>query len=93
MSIEDFRNDEIDTSIIVTENGFEFICVWSKLDEAYLQSILSIVRTIFVCLVLSIASFFFTNDANVLVLSPLERMLEKVKLIAKNPLAAGSDEV
>ena len=45
------------------------------------------------CLVLSIASFFFTNDANVLVLSPLERMLEKVKLIAKNPLAASSDEV
>ena len=39
---------------------------------------------------LSIASFFFTNDANVLVLSPLERMLEKVKLIAKNPLAASA---
>jgi hypothetical protein len=43
--------------------------------------------------VLSIASIFFTNDANVLVLGPIERMLEKVKLIAKNPLAAASDEV
>ena len=93
IDIGDLRTDEIDTSIIEAENGFEFISVWSKLDEAYLQSGLSISRTIFVCLVLSIASFFFTNDANVLVLSPLERMLEKVKLIAKNPLAAGSDEV
>jgi hypothetical protein len=27
------------------------------------------------------------------VLTPIERMLEKVKLIAKNPLAAASDEV
>ena len=58
-----------------------------------MQSILSICRTLFVCIVLSIASIFFTNDANILVLGPIERMLEKVKLIARNPLAAASDEV
>ena len=58
-----------------------------------LNSILSICRTVFVCIVLSIASIMFTSDANRLVLSPIERMLEKVKLIAKNPLAAASDEV
>lgn len=58
-----------------------------------MQSGLSIARTIFVCVVLTIASIFFTSDANVLVLGPIERMLEKVKLIAKNPLAAASDEV
>ena len=28
-----------------------------------------------------------------MVLDPLERMIEKVKLIAKNPLLAASDEV
>lgn len=28
-----------------------------------------------------------------LVLDPLERMIEKVKLIAKNPLAAATEEV
>ena len=50
-------------------------------------------RTLFVCVVLSIASIFFTSDANTLVLGPIERMLEKVKLIARNPLAAASDEV
>jgi hypothetical protein len=58
-----------------------------------IQSILSISRTIFVCVVLSVASIMFTSDANRLVLSPIERMLEKVKLIAKDPLAAASDEV
>ena len=35
----------------------------------------------------------FINDANTLVLNPIERMLEKVRLIQKNPLAAASDEV
>lgn len=57
------------------------------------DSFLSICRTIFVCVVLSVASIMFTSDANTLVLQPIERMLEKVKLIAKNPLAAASDEV
>lgn len=58
-----------------------------------MDAILSISRTIFICVILSIASIMFTSDANKLVLSPIERMLEKVKLIARNPLAAASDEV
>jgi hypothetical protein len=58
-----------------------------------MTAILSIARTVFICVILSIASIMFTSDANKLVLTPIERMLEKVKLIAKNPLAAASDEV
>jgi len=50
-------------------------------------------RTTFICIVLSIAAATFTNDARVMVLDPLERMIEKIKLIAKNPLAAASDEI
>ena len=45
------------------------------------------------CIVLSVAAMFFNSDANRLVLNPIERMLEKVRLIAKNPLSAASDEV
>ena len=45
------------------------------------------------CFVLAIASIVLTNDANRLVLAPIERMLEKVKLIAKDPLAAASEQV
>ena len=74
-------------------NGFEFYAIWATKKEQNVISGLSIARTVFVCVVLTIASIFFTSDANVLVLGPIERMLEKVKLIAKNPLAAASDEV
>jgi class 3 adenylate cyclase len=43
--------------------------------------------------VLGVASIQFTKDATKLVLDPLERMIEKVKLIAKNPLAAATEEI
>jgi len=42
----------------------------------------------FICLVLCVASLQFSKDANVLVLRPVERMIEKVNLIRDNPLAA-----
>jgi len=42
---------------------------------------------------LGIGSIMFTNDANRLVLNPIDRMVEKVKFIAKNPLGAASGEV
>ncbi len=58
-----------------------------------LDGIISLSRTIFVCIVLAIGSIYFSQDANNLVLSPIERMLEKVKFIAKNPLAAANDDI
>jgi hypothetical protein len=67
--------------------------IFSTKQDTWLTSMLSIVRTIFVCVVLTIASIVLTNDANTLVLNPIERMLEVVKVIANNPLAAASDEV
>jgi hypothetical protein len=50
-------------------------------------------RTVFVTAMLGLASFFFVRDANLLVLNPIERMLKKVKYIAKNPLAATKDNI
>jgi len=44
-------------------------------------------------LVLSVAAVFFTKIAQDLVLNPLERMIEKVKMIAKNPQIAASEEI
>ena len=35
----------------------------------------------------------FTKDAQELVLDPLERMIEKVKIISQNPMSASTDEV
>jgi len=45
-------------------------------------------KTVFVCIVLAVSSILFSNDANRLVLGPIESMITKVKKIAENPLAA-----
>lgn len=42
---------------------------------------------------LAIAAHYFTKDASDLVLEPLERMIEKVTMIAKNPLSAATDKI
>eukprot|EP00434_Breviolum_minutum_P038960 symbB.v1.2.034573.t1/scaffold4486.1/size39079/2 len=54
-----------------------------KTEAAY-----SIGTTAFVCVILCIASIFFTSSANVLVLAPVEKMMRKVELIRANPLKA-----
>ena len=53
---------------------------------------IGLVRTVFVCFVLTAGALFFSKDANDLVLQPIESMLEKVKRIAKNPLEAAQIE-
>ena len=76
------RNEEFSVSFVTSEKtGFDFIVYYSTQKSAILNAILSIFRTLFVCIVLSAASFYFINDANKLVLNPIERMLEKVRLI------------
>lgn len=52
------------------------------------KAVLSICKTIFVCIVLTLGALLFSKDANDLALRPIERMIEKVKQIAKNPIAA-----
>ena len=44
------------------------------------------------CIVLTVAAIHFSNAPTKLVLSPLERMLEIVKKIAKDPSSAASQE-
>jgi hypothetical protein len=89
---EDLRNDDISASTCTSKNGAFLSAVYLTTHGNFLNALLSISRTVFVCVVLAVASILFTSDANTLVLGPIERMLEKVKLIAKNPLAAASEE-
>lgn len=51
------------------------------------NSLLSMLRTIFICAVLAAGVFVFNRDASRLVLEPIERMLKKVKDVSENPLA------
>lgn len=50
------------------------------------ESRFSIITTVFVCLVLCVASLFFSNDADKLVLNPVEIMISRVERIRDNPL-------
>jgi hypothetical protein len=71
----------------------KFTVIYSIKVYQMIEGIIGLCRTTFICIVLAIGSIFFSSDANHLVLNPIERMLEKVKFIAKNPLAAATDEV
>jgi len=44
--------------------------------------------TLFICCVLCVASLYFSNDANSLVLRPVENMIKRVESISNDPLVA-----
>jgi len=77
----------------MTKHGIEFIVMYSTRSYSRTEALINICRTTFICIILSVAAITFTKDAQTMVLDPLERMIEKVKLIAQNPLAAASDEI
>ncbi|CAE7821193.1 yihS [Symbiodinium sp. CCMP2592] len=52
------------------------------------EAAFSIATTVFICVILCIASIMFTSTANALVLAPVEKMMRKVEAIRSNPLAA-----
>ena len=84
-----FRYKEISTQY--SEDGT--VCVvYSLLEETKLEGILNMVQTLFVCLCLSLATILFENDANTLVLTPLEIMTEIVETVAKDPMNAKNVE-
>lgn len=57
-----------------------------------LDAIFSLFRTLFVCIVLTAGALYFSQDATDLVLTPISNMLNKIKLISKNPLMAAEME-
>jgi hypothetical protein len=73
-------------------DDIEGVAIANGTGDEELNAILSIVRTIFVSIVLSTAAVLFSKDVQDLVLTPVERMLETVKRIAENPLKAANEE-
>jgi class 3 adenylate cyclase len=45
-----------------------------------------------VCFLLTISSYIINRDATRLVLDPIERMIERVRIVAKNPMALCSED-
>lgn len=94
--VDNFRKDDIQAFSEPSDSSPQsnFVVIANQ-NVSYYNSrsaILSIIRTIFVCLVLSISSLIFSQDATELVLEPIEKMLEKIKKITENPLQAAYDE-
>lgn len=53
-----------------------------------LNSILNIVKTLFICFALAGGSICFSKDTTEMVLEPIESMIEKIDKISKNPIEA-----
>ena len=73
--------------IYYTSTG-EFIGIFDTRYDAKLTSLLNIMRTIFICIILTLGSIYFSKDSETLIIKPIEQMIEKVKIISKNPIAA-----
>eukprot|EP00418_Pyrodinium_bahamense_P099583 CAMPEP_0179036264 /NCGR_PEP_ID=MMETSP0796-20121207/13529_1 /TAXON_ID=73915 /ORGANISM="Pyrodinium bahamense, Strain pbaha01" /LENGTH=948 /DNA_ID=CAMNT_0020732547 /DNA_START=59 /DNA_END=2905 /DNA_ORIENTATION=+ len=66
----------------------QFVFVFDLRNLIKWEAILGIVQTIFVIIVLAIGALLFSRDADQLVLMPIERMINKVDMIRKDPLYA-----
>ena len=92
--VDNYRTAEKNSVGAVTKNGLQFSIIYSLKQEAKTEAGINLARTCWVIGVLAIAAIHFSNATNKLVLHPLERMLEIVKKIAKDPAsAAASDEM
>jgi amino acid transporter len=86
-----YRYDEFDEKII-EQSGFQFKMAYSVRKLSKLNAIISLSRMIFITCIMAVSILFFQQTSTNLVLNPIERMLEKVKLIARNPLAAAQED-
>ena len=85
----DYRYKEIST---VYSNDAMVRIIYSLRRETRLNHFLNLCQTIFVCVALTISTLLFENDANELVLKPLEIMIEIVDKVAKDPIGAKNVE-
>jgi len=76
ISITDLRASEKDA--IALEDSDEFLAIFDLRSVTRMTAGLSIVRTIFVCVVLTTGSLYFSKDAHEIVILPIEQMIKKV---------------
>jgi class 3 adenylate cyclase len=68
--------------------GWRFIIWFDKRPRVKSEAILALAMMCFICATLLTVSMFLSNDANKLVLHPVENMISKVEMIRDNPLMA-----
>jgi hypothetical protein len=86
ISIDQLRASEKEAITLVDSD--EFIAIFDLRFVTKMTAGLSIVRTIFVCVILSFGSLYFSKDAHEIVILPIEQMIRKVNSISRNPIEA-----
>lgn len=84
----DLRSDEF--TVITSKNDSK--ATYSMKEFNQYEAMINIGRTIMVCFLLLVSSYIINRDATRLVLEPIERMVERVRIVAKNPMALCSEE-
>mmetsp|Transcript_39516 Transcript_39516/g.113706 ORF Transcript_39516/g.113706 Transcript_39516/m.113706 type:complete len:980 (+) Transcript_39516:112-3051(+) len=88
---EDLRLMEmawVEPQLMVAGYAIPIVFVFDQRPHLLRSSVYSMLQTVFICLVLALGAMFFSRDANVLVLQPIERMISLVQKIRDNPLYA-----
>ena len=78
---DNLRSEEKDELLLARKEGVTMRCVVDLRADTRDTAVLNISRTIFVCLVLTIGTMFFSKDAHGLVLHPIERMIDRVAFL------------
>ena len=79
------------TSSTISTDAIPDFYVIAYLDNIFyndINAILSMLRTIFVCVCLAGAALYFVKDMNTIILLPIENMLKKIETITENPINA-----
>ena len=74
----------------LTYNTGTTTAVFNRASLYHLKAILGLSRIAFLCGMLAAGVYFFTKDADRLVLQPIERMMRRVQDMGDNPLLAAS---
>ena len=81
----------VEKELVTISNNDNFVSVFDLRATSRLNAGLGIARTVFICIVLAGGAIFFSKDANDLVIGPIEKMMQKVRKIAENPLEAAQE--
>ena len=94
-SVNDLRDSERQYVVLNGKSSdYEYysVAIFDLRYSTKLEAQLSICKTIFICIILAVSSSVLTRDAQILVLTPIENMIEKVKKISENPLEAAQEQ-
>ena len=69
------------------------LCMLDQYHYTSYQGYLSLGRTVFVCVLLICLLHYFNSDIEELIVHPIEKMMEKLKLMAEDPEAASKEEI